>query len=85
MSDQPTKSTTKSATGEGNDDISGLGYEAARDELARIVSTLENGSATLEESMKLWERGEALAAHCHRWLDDAQTRVQKLTDDRDQD
>lgn len=85
MSDQPSKSSTKSAASDANDDIGDLGYEAARDELARIVSTLENGSATLEESMKLWERGEALAAHCHRWLDDAQTRVQKLTDDREQD
>jgi exodeoxyribonuclease VII small subunit len=33
-------------------------YEAARDELAEIVESLEDGSATLEESLKLWERGE---------------------------
>ena len=38
-----------------------ISYEAARDELAEVVSALETGSATLEESLKLWERGEELA------------------------
>ena len=56
-------------------DIANLGYEAARDELASIVATLESGRAPLEESMKLWERGEALAQHCQRWLDGAQRRI----------
>jgi exodeoxyribonuclease VII small subunit len=37
-----------------------LSYEAARDELAEIVESLEDGSASLEESLKLWERGEEL-------------------------
>lgn len=59
-------------------DIEELGYEQARDELASIVATLENGSATLEESMRLWERGEALATHCQTWLDGATERVEKL-------
>ena len=36
-----------------------LSYEQARDELAEIVESLESGSATLEESLALWERGEA--------------------------
>ena len=35
-----------------------LSYEAARDELAEVVEALESGSETLEESLKLWERGE---------------------------
>ena len=39
-------------------------YEDARDELAEIVESLEDGSATLEESLKLWERGEELAKIC---------------------
>lgn len=56
-------------------DIAQMGYEQARDELASIVSTLESGRAPLEESMRLWERGEALAAHCQRWLDGAQRRI----------
>lgn len=62
-----------------NADIAELGYEQARDELATIVSRLEGGQATLEESMLLWERGEALAAHCQSWLDGAQQRISRMT------
>ena len=50
-------------------------YEAARDELAEVVAALETGSATLEESLKLWERGEALAAICQEWLDGAKKKL----------
>ena len=57
-------------------DIAQMGYEQARDELASIVSTLESGRAPLEESMRLWERGEALADHCSTWLDGAQSRIE---------
>ena len=42
-------------------DVSALSYEEARDELVSVVSALEQGAATLEESLALWERGEALA------------------------
>jgi exodeoxyribonuclease VII small subunit len=55
--------------------VAGLGYEEARDELVDIVARLENGQAGLEESMRLWERAEALAAHCTRWLDTAEKRI----------
>ena len=48
-----------------------LSYEAARDELAEVVSKLESGKASLEESLKLWERGEELAKICQDWLDGA--------------
>ena len=48
-----------------------LSYEAARDELAQVVESLESGSETLEESLKLWERGEELAKICQEWLDGA--------------
>ena len=41
-----------------------LSYEAARDELTKVVATLESGGLGLEESLKLWERGEELAAIC---------------------
>lgn len=57
------------------DDVAQLTYEQARDELAGIVSRLENGQVDLEESMSLWARGEALAAHCERWLDAAQAKL----------
>ncbi|MFN0284831.1 MAG: exodeoxyribonuclease VII small subunit [Kineosporiaceae bacterium] len=52
-----------------------LGYEQARDELVDVVRRLEAGSATLEESLGLWERGEALAARCEAWLAGARARI----------
>jgi len=52
-----------------------LGYEQARDELVSIVARLESGAGTLEESLALWERGEALAARCQQWLDGARERL----------
>ena len=52
-----------------------MSYEAARDELAEIVESLEGGSATLEESLKLWERGEELAKICQEWLDGAKKKI----------
>jgi len=70
-----------SETAGDNGDIADLGYEAARDELASIVTRLEGGQATLEDSMRLWERGEALAAHCESWLDGAQQRITQMTAD----
>lgn len=62
-------------------DIADLSYESARDELVSIVSRLEAGRTDLEESMALWERGEALAAHCSRWLDGAQQRLERRVDE----
>jgi exodeoxyribonuclease VII small subunit len=56
-------------------DVSELSYEAARDELIRVVSELEQGSPTLEHSLALWERGEALAGRCEEWLIGAKARL----------
>lgn len=53
-----------------------LSYEQARDELVAIVSKLETGGTTLEESLALWERGEELAALCERYLDNARARLE---------
>ena len=52
-----------------------ISYEAARDELAEVVESLEEGSATLEQSLKLWERGEELAKICLEWLDGAKKKL----------
>ncbi|GHF60713.1 hypothetical protein GCM10010218_47730 [Streptomyces mashuensis] len=52
-----------------------LGYEQARDELIEVVRRLEAGGTTLEESLALWERGEALAKVCRRWLEGARARL----------
>ncbi|CAI9400491.1 MULTISPECIES: exodeoxyribonuclease VII small subunit [Aestuariimicrobium] len=53
-----------------------LSYEEARAQLSDIVRQLESGGASLNDSMKLWERGEELAAICQRWLDGAKAKVQ---------
>ena len=52
-----------------------LGYEQARDELVEVVRRLEAGGASLEESLRLWERGEALAVRCEQWLAGARARL----------
>ena len=56
-------------------DIQALSYEEARDELVGVVNELEQGSSTLEQSLALWERGEALAARCEQWLIGAKARL----------
>ena len=56
-------------------DVSKLSYEEARTELVAVVAQLEQGSPTLEETLALWERGEALAARCEEWLVGAKERL----------
>ncbi|MCH1883818.1 exodeoxyribonuclease VII small subunit [Agrococcus sp. ARC_14] len=58
-----------------NSDVAELSYEAARDELVRVVTALESGGASLEESLALWERGNALADRCEQWLQGAKQRL----------
>jgi exodeoxyribonuclease VII small subunit len=60
-----------------------MGYEAAREELLEVVRTLEQGGTTLEESLKLWERGEQLAQLCQDWLDGARKRLDAVIAERD--
>ena len=59
-------------------------YEQARDELAEVVRQLEQGGATLEQSLALWERGEELAKVCAAWLDGAQAKVDAALADREE-
>ena len=63
-----------------DDDLAALSYEQARDELVAVVARLEAGGATLEESLALWERGEALATRCQQWLDGARERLSAVRD-----
>ena len=56
-------------------DIAELSYEQARDELVKVVGALEQGGVSLEESLALWERGEALAKRCEEWLVGAKSRL----------
>ncbi len=60
-------------------------YEQARDELIDVVRALEAGGATLEESLALWERGEALAKVCQQWLDGARARLDAARPDDEPD
>jgi exodeoxyribonuclease VII small subunit len=69
--------TTQDAVGEP------LSYESARAELAEVVSALESGGQSLEESLRLWQRGEELADVCQRWLDGARTRLDAAIAARD--
>lgn len=60
-----------------------LSYEAAREELIETVRRLEAGGTTLEESLALWERGEALAKRCQEWLDGARRRLDEAAGEDD--
>ncbi|MFC8191743.1 exodeoxyribonuclease VII small subunit [Cellulomonas sp. NPDC057328] len=71
-----TSSSTTSSPETSSPDTASLTYEQARDELVGVVERLETGAATLEESLALWERGEALAARCQQWLDGARERLE---------
>lgn len=62
-------------------DVDDLTYEQARDELIEIVAKLEAGSVSLEDSLALWERGEALAVRCQALLEGARERIDKARGD----
>ncbi len=63
------------------EDIATLSFEAAFAELGTIVSRLESGELTLEESVTLFERGRRLGERCQSLLDAAELRVNQLHDD----
>lgn len=81
----PSSQSTEFSTAQ-TEDIETMSYERAREELISVVTKLETGGAPLEESLALWQRGEALADRCERWLDGARTRLEEvraeLTEDR---
>ena len=59
-------------------DIASLSFEAALAELEQIVARLESGQAPLEDSIRMYERGAALKAHCETRLEAARLRVEKI-------
>ena len=69
--------------GRDNKDIKGMSFEQALDELEKIVATLEGGQAPLQDSIDIYERGEALKSHCSSLLKRAEARVEKITLSRD--
>jgi len=59
-----------------------LTYEQARDQLVAVVRDLESGNAGLSDAMRLWERGESLAAICQRHLDGARATIERAKAER---
>jgi exodeoxyribonuclease VII small subunit len=62
-----------------NSDIKQLTFEKAIEELESIVARLEGGKVPLEESVAIYERGEALKRRCEELLRQAEARIEKIT------
>ncbi len=60
-------------------EVAGLSFEQALKELEGIVERLERGDVPLEESVAIYERGEALKRRCDELLRQAEARVEKIT------
>jgi exodeoxyribonuclease VII small subunit len=60
-------------------EIQGMTFEEAFSELEEVVNQLEVGGLPLEDSLTLFERGQALAAHCSQLLDKAELKVKQIT------
>jgi exodeoxyribonuclease VII small subunit len=61
--------------------VNELSYEQALAELETIVASLESNKLPLNETMSLYERGQALTKHCVELLDKAELRVKQLSGD----
>ncbi len=61
--------------------VEDLSYEQALVELEATVASLEGNKLPLEESMALFERGQALIKHCVEMLDKAELRIKQLSGD----
>lgn len=59
-------------------DIAEMSFEQALAELEQIVARLESGQAPLEDSIRMYERGARLKAHCEKRLEAARLRVEKI-------
>jgi len=70
--------TTGNDTAGTNDDIKAMSFEQALEALESIVNDLERGDVPLEQSIRIYERGEALKAHCDRLLKAAEDKVEKI-------
>ena len=68
---------------EANEDIRAMSFEQALAALERIVDDLERGDVPLDQSIRIYERGEALKAHCDRLLKAAEDKVEKIRLGRD--
>ncbi|MBV2142525.1 exodeoxyribonuclease VII small subunit [Falsochrobactrum sp. TDYN1] len=66
-----------------NADIAVMSFEEALKQLEKIVDDLERGDVALEESIRIYERGEALKKHCDALLKSAEDKVEKIRIGRD--
>ncbi len=66
-----------------NEDVKAMSFEQALDALERIVDDLEKGDVPLEQSITIYERGEALKKHCDTLLKAAEAKVEKIRLSRD--
>ncbi len=66
-----------------NEDVGTMSFEQALDALEKIVDDLERGDVPLDQSIRIYERGEALKAHCDRLLKAAEDKVEKIRLSRD--
>jgi len=64
---------------DGNEDIAEMSFETALAALEEIVAKLEGGDAGLEDSIRIYERGERLKSRCETLLKEAEARVEKIT------
>ena len=62
-----------------DDPTAALSFEDALKELEAIVRTLEQGAAPLDQSIDLYQRGDALKRHCEARLKAAQTRIEQIS------
>ncbi|MDN2567941.1 exodeoxyribonuclease VII small subunit [Aquibium sp. A9E412] len=75
MADDAERPATADA---GNGDIAGMSFEQALEALEKIVDDLERGDVPLDQSIRIYERGEALKKHCDRLLRAAEDKVEKI-------
>ena len=59
-------------------DIANMSFEDALRALEDVVRKLESGEVPLDDSISLYERGEALRRHCQARLDAAQARIERI-------
>ena len=75
----------KASTKKTEKNVEDLSYEEALGELEQVVSALENEQSQLEEAIKLFERGQALAARCGMLLEAAELKVKQVVGDEEID
>jgi exodeoxyribonuclease VII small subunit len=64
-------------------ETSGQSYEAALEDIERIVEQLESGELSLEDSLAVFEKGVGLTKYCYQKLDEVEKKIEILTKDRE--